>query len=100
MIKVLNTDKASGERTVFANIFVRNRKFLLNILDSASELGIGSFSKDLLVKGVKEYRIFAYMQEGYFANIDSISNYYITTVRKSSTIGISKRIEALFANEI
>ncbi len=77
VIKVLNTDKASGERTVFANIFVMNRKFLLNILDSASELGIGSFSKDLLVKGVKEYRIFAYMQEGYFANIDSISNYYM-----------------------
>ena len=36
----------------------------------------------------------------YYINRYSISNYYITTVRKSSTIGISKRIEALFANEI
>ncbi len=74
--KVINTDKASGEKTVFANIFVMNRKFLLYILENSAELGYTSFSKDVLVRGAKDYRIFAYIQDGYFANIDSLSNYY------------------------
>lgn len=73
---VLNTDKARGEKIVFNNIFVMNRKFLLNIIENSADLGFNSFSKDVLVRGAKEYRIFGYIQEGYFASIDSLSNYY------------------------
>ena len=74
--KVINTDKASGVHTVFANIIVMNRKFLLNIAENADEHNYISFTKDVLVRGAGKYRIFAYMIEGYFANIDSLSNYY------------------------
>lgn len=74
--KVTNTERESGEKLVFDNIFVMNRKFLLSILENATELGYNSFSKDVLVRGAKDYRIFAYTQTGYFANIDSLSNYY------------------------
>lgn len=76
VVGVTNTSRASGEKIVFANIFVMNRKFLLNMLDTASELGYTSFTGDILAGGHKKYAIYAYMQDGYFANIDSISNYY------------------------
>ncbi len=76
VINVVNTDKARGENTVFTNILVMNRKFLLHILENATELNYNSFSGDVLVRGAKDYRIFTYMQNGYFANIDSIANYY------------------------
>ena len=48
----------------------------MGIIDNADELGYNSFTKDVLARGVNKYRIFAYMQTGYFANIDSIGNYY------------------------
>lgn len=76
VIKVINSDKETGDRIVFANIFVMNRKFLLNLLENSNDLHYNSFSRDVLVRGAKEYRIFAYMIEGYFANIDSLSNYF------------------------
>lgn len=76
VINVVNTGKACGEKVVFANIFVMNRKFLLNLLDTSTELGYKSFTGDILVGGYNKYAIYAYMQDGYFANIDSISNYY------------------------
>ena len=76
VVKVTNTNKASGENIVFANTFVMNRKFLLNLLDTATELGYTSFTHDILATGCSRYNIYAYMQDGYFANIDSLSNYY------------------------
>lgn len=74
--KVTNTDKELGVRTVFANILVMNRKFLINLIDSAADNGYNSFSQDILARETNNYRIFAYMMNGYFANIDSLSNYY------------------------
>lgn len=76
VVKVTNTDKEMGDRKVFANILVMNRKFLLNIIENAEERGYHSFSKDVLARGCGEYRIYAYTMQGYFANIDSLSNYY------------------------
>ena len=76
VVGVTNTSKASGEKIVFANIFVMNRKFLLNLLETASELGYTSFTGHILAGGYNKYSIYAYMQDGYFANIDSIGNYY------------------------
>ncbi len=74
--KVTNTDKELGERTVFANILVMNRKFLLYLIENDAELNYNSFNKDVLARETDKYRIFGYMQTGYFANIDSIGNYY------------------------
>lgn len=76
VVNVKNTERELGERTVFANMFVMNRKFLLNIIDNAEEYGFQSFTRDVLGRGASKYRIFAYMMTGYFANIDSLSNYY------------------------
>ena len=60
----------------FSNIFVISRKFLLNIIENADELGYHSFSRDVLTKSVGIYRIYGYEFNGYYASIDSLSNYY------------------------
>lgn len=73
---VSNSDKFCGEKTIYTNMLVINREFLLGILENSDELGYKSFSRDVLVKGAKKYRIFAYEQTGYFATIDSITDYY------------------------
>ena len=76
VVNVTNCAKNSGEINVFVNILVINRQFLLNIIDNAEELEYTSFSRDILIRGTKTYRIFGYKYDGYFASIDSVANYY------------------------
>ena len=73
--KVSNSDKNLG-KTVLVNMFVMGRRFLLSLIENAEELGYTSFSRDVLVRGVKQHRIFAYGFDGYFASINSLANYY------------------------
>lgn len=72
----VTSDKHTGQKMIYTNMLIINRAFLLNILENADELGYTSFSRDVLVKGVAEYKIFAFEQKGFFANIDSISEYF------------------------
>ena len=60
----------------FSNIFVISREFLISIIENAGELGYHSFSRDVLVRGVGIYRIYGYEFKGYYASVDSLSNYY------------------------
>ncbi len=74
--KVITGNKTSGKAKVCTNMFVISRKFLLSIIDNAEEKGYTSFSRDVLIKGVNEYNIYAYEYDGYFASIDNMVNYY------------------------
>ncbi len=74
--KVSNSDKLTGEKSVLTNMFVVSRRFLLRLIENADELGYTSFSRDVLVRGCKDYHIYAYVYDGYFASIDSLANYY------------------------
>lgn len=69
-------NKNRGVINAYTNMLVINRKFLLSIIDNAEDLGYKSFSRDILIHGVKEYNIYGYEYEGYFASIDSMPNYY------------------------
>lgn len=69
-------DKLSGENLINTNMYVINREFLLKLIESAAELRIKSFSHDVLMRGVKDYRIYGYEHTGYFALIDSVAHYY------------------------
>ncbi|MDE7395346.1 MAG: glucose-1-phosphate adenylyltransferase subunit GlgD [Clostridiales bacterium] len=73
---VTNQDKQDGEKYILTNMIIVNRLFLLKLIENAHELGYTSFSRDILVRGAKEYRIFAYEYDGYFRVIDSLANYY------------------------
>ncbi len=76
VVKVTTSDKLSGEKMLFTNMMVISRTFLLQLIENAAEWGYASFSRDVLVRGCREHRIFAYEYEGYFAAIDSLPNYY------------------------
>ncbi len=69
-------DKLTGERKMNTNMYVINREFLLKLIENAAELNLKSFSHDVLMRGVKEYRIYGYEHKGYFALIDSVASYY------------------------
>lgn len=76
VVKVTTSDKLSGEHMLFTNMMVVNRLFLLRLIENATEWGYTSFSRDVLVRGCLEHRIFAYEYTGYFSAIDSIQSYY------------------------
>ena len=73
---VTNQDKQIEETNILTNIIVISRTFLLRLFENAPEMGYTSFSRDVLVRGAKEHRIFAYEYDGYFRMIDSLANYY------------------------
>ncbi len=74
--KVVNSDKLTGEKKLFTNMLVVTRSFLLRLIENAQDWGYSSFSRDVLVRGCGEHRIFAYEYDGYFASVDSLANYY------------------------
>ncbi len=88
--KVSAQGKPSGEKYVLANILVITRRFLLSLIDNADDLGYSSFSRDVLARGCKEYRVFAYPYNGYFASIDSLASYYTCSME---LLDRNKRIE-------
>lgn len=88
------SDKLFGARSVYTNICVMNRRFLLNILENSAEHGYKSFSKDVLGKGCKNWHICGYEHKGYFATIDSMANYY----KHSIELLDKKNRESLFHN--
>lgn len=74
--RVTTSDKLTGEKMLFTNMMVISRAFLLRIIENADEWGYTSFSRDVLVRGCGEHRIFAYVYDGYFATMDSLCSYY------------------------
>ncbi len=91
--KVTTSQKLSGEKVVFTNMMVISRTFLLRLIENAAEWGYASFSRDVLVKGCREHRIFAYEYDGYFAKIDSLADYY---ARSLELLDKSKRDELFY----
>lgn len=73
--KVITKDKCSGTINLLTYMIIINRQFLLNILDTADEQRITSFTKDIFANA-DLYRVYAYEHKGYFATIDSMTNYY------------------------
>lgn len=70
------SDKMLGEKSVLTNMLVMNREFLLNLIENAEEWDIHSFTQDVLIRGLKKYRLYGYELQGYFASIDSVAHYY------------------------
>ena len=91
--KVTTSDKLSGEKILFTNMMIISRAFLLRIIENAREWGYTSFSRDVLVRGCGEHRIFAYEYDGYFASIDSLQSYY---ARSIELLDKSKRDELFY----
>ncbi|MDR0856193.1 MAG: glucose-1-phosphate adenylyltransferase subunit GlgD [Clostridiales bacterium] len=74
------TDNREGVVSVYGNIMVARRAFLIRLLEEASSSGLHSFSHDILAKRTDTLRIFGYRFDGYFASIDSLANYHRHTL--------------------
>lgn len=65
-----------GVRKHYINVLVARTSYLLSILQTAIARGLTSFSKDLIIPGVKNGRIYGYKLNGYYSNIDSLASYF------------------------
>lgn len=74
--KATNSDKLTGKKTIMTNMLIASRRFLLRLIENAEDIGYTSFSRDVLVRDCEKYRIFAYEYSGYFASVNSLTNYY------------------------
>lgn len=67
---------AKGEADVNINIWVISRSFLLGALVNAQAHGYTSFSQDIIRRSIGREKMRIYRFDGYYANIDSITDYY------------------------
>lgn len=71
----INT-KSEGIRKHYMNTFVARTSLLLNIIQTAIARGYSSFSGDILLPGLKTYKIYGYKFEGFYQNIESLESYF------------------------
>ena len=74
--KVRVLKKISGKQNKYLNIMCVSRLFLIKIIEDAIAQNLHSFSREVLVLNVDNYKIFGYNLTGYFACIDSLQSYY------------------------
>ena len=70
------SDKYKGEQNVGTYMYIMGREFLCSLLDNSEELNIWSLDRDVICRGVRDYRIYGFEHTGFFASIDSVANYY------------------------
>lgn len=58
------------------NIFVLSKEFLLKIISEAASRNLYSFEVDILQHRIKEFKVYGYLFDGYYAQIDGIQAYY------------------------
>ena len=66
----------TGEADVNINIWVVNREYLQSSIMNAQAHGFTSFSRDIIQRNVGRHRFFIYRFDGYYASINSLSDYY------------------------
>ncbi len=69
------------EADVNLNIWIANRKFLQNAIVDAQAHGFTSFSRDIIARNIGRYRLHTYRFDGAFASINSLLDYYNTSMQ-------------------
>lgn len=69
------------EADVNLNIWIANRKFLQNAIVDAQAHGFTSFSRDIIARNIGRYRLQTYRFNGAFASINSMLDYYNTSMQ-------------------
>ena len=75
VLNVVKNDGSEGEKKVYTDFMIITRHLLLYILDNCDKWGITSFSQSIL-SNTKEYNIYSYEQDGYYAAVNSLTDYY------------------------
>ncbi|MBR2970964.1 MAG: glucose-1-phosphate adenylyltransferase subunit GlgD [Clostridia bacterium] len=74
VVEAIKSEKAIGTQNVGTYMYIMGREFLLSLLNGEED--IRSLERDVICRRTKEFRIFGYEYDGYFASIDSVQNYY------------------------
>lgn len=70
-----------GEQNIGLNIVVMERTLLERIVNESIAFSLLNFYRDFLQKRVGDFRVFGYRYNGFYARIDSISNYFDANMR-------------------
>lgn len=74
-------DGEEGDVEVCTDIFVVNRAFLHRTVNEAIAHGYTSFYKDVLLRNVAGFRIYATHYDGVFARVNSLESYFRCSMR-------------------
>lgn len=75
-VKVNPQISKEAEAEVYVNVAIFNREFLISLIEDAQSKCFTSFENDIIGKGVHSLKIYRYEFEGFYAEIDSLANYY------------------------
>lgn len=76
VLDVLVRPELSGTFDASMNMFVMSKEFVLRIINDAASRNLYSFEVDVLQHRLKEFKVYGYEFEGYYAQIDGIRAYY------------------------
>ena len=60
----------------YVNVAVFNREFLIDLIEDAQSRCLTSFENDIIARQVHSLKIYRYDFQGFYAEIDSLANYY------------------------
>ncbi len=66
----------TGLHDINLNIMVMRRDLLIGIIADSISRGYTSFNSDIIQRNIRSYNIRAYRYDGYFACVDSLSEYF------------------------
>ena len=73
---LLINPKIDGPANYGLNMYIFNRRVLLQIIDDCVSRNLSNFKRDVLQRNMFDYRFFAYQFEGYTKVIASMQDYY------------------------
>lgn len=73
---VLVDPQIAGECDMWLEMFIISRDFLKKIVFDAASRNLSSFTREILQGKKNEYKIMGYEHKGFFTRIDSVQNYY------------------------
>lgn len=79
--KIYVNPKTSGVQNLSMNIFIVERKFLIDLINTAFVRGQRHFERDVLMNKLDELNVQGYKFEGYVARINSIKSYFDENMR-------------------
>lgn len=74
--EVLINPQTEDVTDVYVNVMILRRKYLINLIRSASACGYTSFGRDILAKKTASIRIYNYRFTGYYGGLTSMEAYF------------------------
>ena len=76
-IKINPKDLEGKTYHLYVNVMVMSREFLISTIQDAVTRGFSSFGRDILTKNVDTLKIYGYAFRGYYAGVNSMTDYYV-----------------------